>query len=65
MKRRSDKQYHSDDGYTSDPGQIREEEDDETDGDREVDSTYVSVHLSIMLMAGSLLYMSYVTDDLF
>ena len=31
-----DKQYHSDDGYTSDPGIIREEEDDdETDENTE------------------------------
>eukprot|EP00731_Ephydatia_muelleri_P010513 Em0005g1099a len=32
-KHRSDKQYHSDDGYTSDPGQVRGEEEDETDGE--------------------------------
>lgn len=33
-KRRSEKTYHSDDGYTSDPGlTVREDDDDETDGD--------------------------------
>ena len=41
-KGRSDKHYPSDDGYTSDPGLIREEEDDETDGDRDTDPGYVS-----------------------
>ena len=35
-RRAGDKQYHSDDGYTSDPGIIREEEDDdETDENTE------------------------------
>ena len=32
-KNRSDRHYHSDDGYTSDPGQVRGEEEDETDGE--------------------------------
>ena len=43
-RRAGDKQYHSDDGYTSDPGIIREEEDDdETDENTEAtDSTDVS-----------------------
>ena len=35
-RRAGDKQYHSDDGYTSDPGIIREEDDDdETDENTE------------------------------
>ena len=43
-RRAGDKQYHSDDGYTSDPGIIREEEDDdETDENAETtDGTDVS-----------------------
>lgn len=43
-RRAGDKHYHSDDGYTSDPGVIREEEDDdETDENTEAqDSTDVS-----------------------
>ena len=43
-RRAGDKQYHSDDGYTSDPGIIREEEDDdETDENTETpDTTDVS-----------------------
>ena len=43
-RRAGDKQYHSDDGYTSDPGIIREEEDDdETDENTETpDSSDVS-----------------------
>ena len=43
-RRAGDKQYHSDDGYTSDPGIIREEEDDdETDENTETtDGTDVS-----------------------
>ena len=42
--RARDKQYHSDDGYTSDPDIIREEEDDnETDENAETtDGTDVS-----------------------
>ena len=52
-RRAGDKQYHSDDGYTSDPGIIREEEDDdETDENTETtDGTDVSsphVHTCII-----------------
>ena len=44
-----DKQYHSDDGYTSDPGIIREEDDDdETDENTETtDGADVSETLSV------------------
>ena len=52
-RRAGDKQYHSDDGYTSDPGIIREEDDDdETDKNTEItDGADVSGILSMISLA--------------
>ena len=52
-RRAGDKKYHSDDGYTSDPGIIREEDDDdETDENTETtDGADVSGILSMVSLA--------------
>ena len=59
-RRAGDKQYHSDDGYTSDPGIIREEDDDdETDENTETtDGADVSGILSMISLARYMYYRS-------
>ena len=59
-RRAGDKQYHSDDGYTSDPGIIREEDDDdETDENTETtDGADVSGILSMVSLARYMYYRS-------